>query len=228
MGLALQGLDYSQPPESEPVPASGSIRVVRVTEQVSLEQKTIPFKSQYQVDPETELDEKRVIDPGVTGLIVSRIRVRLEDGKEVSRIKEAEWTARQPKDQLVGYGTKAVVHTETVDGVTLEYWRKVTAYATSYAPCEIYPDHCSYNTASGMTLTKGVAAVIRSWYYQMRGQQVYVPGYGKAVIADIGAGVPGQNWIDLGYSDSDYVEWHQPVTVYFLTPIPANIPINLP
>jgi uncharacterized protein YabE (DUF348 family) len=228
LGLGLQGMDYAIPGENEALPANGTIRVVRVSEQVSLEQKVIPFKSQYQADPETELDQKSVIQPGETGLIVSRIRVRLEDGKEIARYREADWTARNPKDQLVGYGTRPVIHTETVDGVTIEYWRKLTAYATSYAPCEIYPDHCSYATASGIPLAKGVAAVIRSWYYQMRGQQIYVPGYGTAVIADIGGGVGGQNWIDLGYSDSDYVEWHQPVTVYFLTPVPANIPINLP
>lgn len=227
-GLALQGLDYSVPAESELVPANGSIRVVRVQEQVELEQKSIPFKSSYQADPETELDQRRVIQPGETGLIVSRLRVRVEDGKEIGRVKEAEWTARQPRDQLVGYGTKVVLRTEVVDGTTITYWRKISAYATAYAPCEIYTDHCSYETASGMRLQKGVVAVIRSWYYQLKGSQVYVPGYGQGTIADIGGGVGGQNWIDLGYSDNDYVGWHSTVTVYFLAPAPANISWALP
>ncbi|MDD5371031.1 MAG: G5 domain-containing protein, partial [Anaerolineaceae bacterium] len=131
-GLSLQGLDTTQPAESQPVPADGRIHVVRVQEQVLLEQKTIPFKSQYQADPQTELDQRSVLQPGVTGLIVARVRVRKEDGKEVSRQKEAEWTAREPKDQLVGYGTKVVVHSESVDGVTIQYWRKLNVYATSY------------------------------------------------------------------------------------------------
>jgi 3D (Asp-Asp-Asp) domain-containing protein len=227
-GLSLQGLDTTIPPESQPIPADGRIQLVRVQEQVLLEQKTIPFKSQYQADPETELDQRSVLQPGVTGLIVARVRVRTEDGKEVSRQKESEWTAREPKDQVVGYGTKVVVHTETVDGATIQYWRKLTAYATSYSPCTIYADHCSYTTASGATLSKGVIAVVRSWYNQLKGAQVYIPGYGQATIADIGGGVGGQNWVDLGYSESDYVGWHQNVTVYFLAPAPANIGWGLP
>jgi 3D (Asp-Asp-Asp) domain-containing protein len=115
-----------------------------------------------------------------------------------------------------------------VDGATIQYWRKLTAYATSYSPCTIYTDHCSYNTASGGTLAKGVVAVIRSWYNQLKGAQVYIPGYGQATIADIGGGVGGQNWVDLGYSEGDYVGWHQNVTLYFLAPAPANIGWALP
>ena len=37
-----------------------------------------------------------------------------------------------------------------------------------------------------------------------------------------GSGVIGR-WIDLGYSDEDYVSWHSYVTVYFLWPPPDNI-----
>ena len=51
---------------------------------------------------------------------------------------------------------------------------------------------------------------------------MYIPGYGKAVAADIGGGVIGR-WIDLGYSDNDYVPWHSWVTVYFLWPPPDVI-----
>jgi 3D (Asp-Asp-Asp) domain-containing protein len=49
---------------------------------------------------------------------------------------------------------------------------------------------------------------------------MYVPGYGLAEAADTGA-ISGR-WIDLGYSNDDYVAWHQWVTVYFLWPPPAN------
>jgi len=62
----------------------------------------------------------------------------------------------------------------------------------------------------------------------MRGQRVYIPGYGFGTIADAGGGIPGQYWIDLGYTDDTYVPWHQNVTMYFLTPIPSTIPYTLP
>ena len=56
---------------------------------------------------------------------------------------------------------------------------------------------------------------------------VYVPGYGFAIIADVGA-LSSKPWIDLGYSDDDYEPWSQNVTMYFLTPIPESIPWTLP
>jgi 3D (Asp-Asp-Asp) domain-containing protein len=50
--------------------------------------------------------------------------------------------------------------------------------------------------------------------------QVYVEGYGVGTIADIGAGLSGQHWIDLGYSDDDWQQWAGQVTIYFLAPVP--------
>jgi 3D (Asp-Asp-Asp) domain-containing protein len=48
---------------------------------------------------------------------------------------------------------------------------------------------------------------------------MYVVGYGRAEAADVGGGVRGR-WIDLGYEDHNFVNWHEYVTVYFLTPVP--------
>ena len=227
-GIPLQDLDYSLPAEDQPIPPDRSIRVVRVREEVLLEQKPIPYKSTYQPDPQTELDQRSVVKPGELGIEVSRVQVRYEDGVEVSRAEEAQWVAKEPVDQVLGYGTQVVVRTlETPDG-TIEYWRAVTAFATSYHPCG-FRNRCSYITRSGATLQKGILAVKSSWYSWMSGQQLYVPGYGKGVVADSGLGFPdGRNWIDLGYSDADYVPWARYVTVYFLTPVPANIPWILP
>ncbi|MEW6180339.1 MAG: ubiquitin-like domain-containing protein [Chloroflexota bacterium] len=226
--IPLQDQDYSLPAEDQPIPPDRTIRIVRVREEVLLEQKPIPFNSTYQPDPNTELDQRSVVKAGELGVEVSRVRVRYEDGAEVSRQSEASWVAKEPVDQVLGYGTQVVVRTlETPEG-TFEYWRKVTAFATSYHPCG-FQSGCSYITASGATLQKGIVAVTRAWYSWMRGQRVYIPGYGTAVVADTGGGYPdGRNWIDLGYSDADYVPWASYVEVYFLTPVPASIPWILP
>ena len=128
---------------------------------------------------------------------------------------ESEWVARQPQPRIVGYGTQIVMRTATVDGITIEYWRAITMWATSY-----YPAVTSNTTASGLPLQKGVAAVdIRYIPFYTR---MYVPGYGEVIAADTGGGVIGR-WIDLGYSNEDYVSWHSYVTVYFLWPPPENI-----
>lgn len=213
--LSPQGLDYSIPALEDPIPSTGLIRLIRVTEQVLVEQTPLPFETQYQPDPELELDNQSILQPGEYGLSAQRVRVRYEDGQQVSRQLDNEWIARPPQPRIIGYGTQVVMHTTTVDGIQIQYWRSLNMYATSYHPSEV-----GDITASGLPLKKGVAAVDTSivpFYTQM-----YIPGYGQAVAADIGGGVIGR-WIDLGYSDDDYVPWHSWVTVYFLWPPPDNI-----
>jgi 3D (Asp-Asp-Asp) domain-containing protein len=227
-GLSLQGSDYSQPAEDQPIPPDGLIRIVRVREEVLLQQTTIPFENEYVSDPQTPLDQTSVVQAGQAGLLVSRVRVRYEDGTETGRQTEAQWTANQPVTQKIGTGSKINVQTLDTPGGPIEYWRAVNVYATSYSPCRSGTSKCYGFTASGQPVTRGVIGVTTRWYSVMGGQQVYIPGYGRAVIADTGGGIPGKKWIDLGFSDDDYESWAQNVTLYFLTPIPANVPYILP
>lgn len=228
-GITLQGLDYSFPAEGDPLPPDRAIRVVRVREEVLLTQEPIPYKNALQPDENTELDKRSVVKSGEYGVQVSREKVIYEDGVEVSRSQEDQWVAKEPQDQIVGYGTKPVINTIDTPSGTLEYWRAVNVYATSYSPCRLgIPNYCNSTTASGLTVRQGIVAVTRAWYSWMVGQRVYIPGYGIAVIADVGGGIPGRYWVDLGYNDDDFVSWHQNVTMYFLTPVPANIPWILP
>jgi uncharacterized protein YabE (DUF348 family) len=213
--LSPQGLDYSLPAAADPIPPGREMRLVRVTEQVLVEQSPLPFETEYQPVSDLDLDSQSIIQAGEYGLTAQRVRVRYEDGQEVSRQVDSQWVASQPQPRIIGYGTQVVMQTTTVDGVTIQYWRVLNMYATSYHPSDV-----GDTTASGLPLKKGVAAVDTSiipFYTQM-----YVPGYGEVIAADIGGGVIGR-WIDLGYSDSDYVPWHQWVTVYFLWPPPDNI-----
>ncbi|MBS1248717.1 MAG: hypothetical protein MAG431_00279 [Chloroflexi bacterium] len=219
-GTALQGLDYSLPGESESIPEDGEIQVVRVREDIILEQEPIPYGLTFQSTNEVEIDSQKILNGGEYGVQARRIRVRYENGEEVSRNVEKEWVAKEPQPRVVGYGTKITVRTaNTADG-PIEYWRKITAYATSYSPCRSGTDECWHGTSSGKEVKKGVIAVIRSWYLYMQGMAVYIPGYGFATIEDVGGGVSGTHWVDLGYSDASYVPWSENVTVYFLTPVP--------
>lgn len=228
LGISLQGLDKSIPAEDFPLPEDGEIRVVRIREEIVLQETPLPYESEFQPDPNLELDQRGVITPGVEGLQVTRQRVRYEDGQEVARTIEAEWTARQPQNEVLGYGTKVVVRTVTTADGTFEYWRAVNVYATSYSPCRLGTGSCNTRTASGAELAKGIVAVRLSWYRYMKGAGVYIPGYGTGIIADVGGGIPGKYWIDLGFTDADFQPWHQNTTIYFLTPVPANILYVLP
>jgi uncharacterized protein YabE (DUF348 family) len=222
-GMPLQGLNYSIPDEDVKIPDHGRIKVVQVSEQIILEQDLLPFGIKYTPLSDVPLDELRVVQVGEYGLKARRVRVTFEDGEEVSRSTENEWTAKEPKPRIVGYGTQVVVQSVSTPDGSIEYYRAIEAYATSYSPCRLGVDYCSSRTASGATLQKGVIGVIRSWYNVMKGQRVYITGYGFATIEDIGAGFSDRHWVDLGFSDDDWVSWSSYVTVYFLTPVPANI-----
>jgi len=225
VGISLQGLDYSHPSEEQPIPLDGKIRVVRVTEEVVLEQEMIPFWTEYQLVEDLEIDQVRVVQFGEYGLQVKRVRIRYEDRVEVDRTVDDEWRAREPKPRIEGYGTKIVWRTVNTPDGPIEYWRVLNLFATSYSPCRSdTPDgSCAYSTAGKLPVQKGVAAVRYKWWFYMNDSHwVYVPGYGSAVISDVGGGAPPGNfyWIDLGYSDDDYVPWAQWVTVYFTRPFP--------
>jgi len=223
VGFPLQGLDYSLPAEDEPLPEDGRIQVVRVVEELVLEQEPLPFTTLTQPVADLEIDNYQVIQPGEYGLQAQRVRVRYEDGVEVSRAVEGEWVAREPVPRIEGYGTNIIIRTANTANGPIEYWRAVEVYATSYSPANssgvpgvVYP-----YTSSGKLVKEGMIAVRLSWYYYMKGQAVYVPDYGFATVEDVGTYPPdNRHWIDLAYSDANYVGRYYWTTLYFLTPVP--------
>ena len=227
-GFALQGLDYSIPDENSAIPADGNIRIVRVREEIDLTTTNIPYSSEYIKSDQVQLDKTETVQAGEFGLEVTRTRIRYEDDQETNRTEDTTWIAKEAKPQIVGRGTKVVVQTMDTPQGPIEYWRSINVYATSYSPCRSGGDRCYPGTSSGLPVQQGVIGVTSSWYNLMVGQRIYVPGYGIGTIADIGGGIPGTYWIDLGYSDDDYVAWYSNVTIYFLTPVPDNIPWILP
>jgi len=225
LSVSLQGMDRVDPPEDQPLPSKGLISITHVEENLAFQTIETTYNNTYTEDPNAELDTISTVSAGQPGLVVNRTRIRTENGIETSTITEGPWKASDPADGVLGWGTKPVVRTEVVDGETIEYWRKVTVYATGYMPSS-QGGHTG--TASGTPLTKGIIAVTVPWYRAMKFQRVFVPGYGYGTIADTGGGIPGRYWIDLGFDDSNYVSWHDWTTMYFLTPIPAYIPTVLP
>ncbi len=217
-GLSLQGLDYSNPPEGAPLPNNRQIEVVRVKEEILLNQEQIQFSTEYLPVSDQDLDQLQIVSGGEFGIEARRLRIIYENGSEVSRKIEKEWTVKEPKPRVIGYGTNINILTENTRDGQISYWRKITAWATSYdSTCP----GCGTITASGTVLKKGSIAVTRDWYNMMKGARVYIPGYGFGTIEDIGGGVNwSTNWVDLGYKKENYEPWSKNVTVYFLTPIP--------
>jgi 3D (Asp-Asp-Asp) domain-containing protein len=232
-GMPVIGLDVSEPGSDGPLPRDGNIRIKRVSESLVLAEESTPFDSTYQDSAQFGLGQEQIAQPGVKGLKVTRTRVRYEDGNEVSRQAESETVVRPAQERVVVRGTKIVENTKTVNGVTIEYWREMQMYATVYSPCESATGsagECSYGTASGLRAGKGVVAVDPSLYAYLNGQRLYIPGYGFAVIGDLGGGyllepaVSRYKWIDLGFDDNNMPDMTGWITVYFLAPAPASIP----
>lgn len=222
-GVVLTGLDYAIPDEMSPLVAGMSVRVIRVSEKVEVEQAVIPFETVYQPDNALELDQKVVIQEGQNGVQQTNIRIRYENGVEVSRSAEESGVARAPINRVVAYGTAIVLRVLDTPEGPKEYWRVLRMYTTSYHPAALGGDNI---TATGKVLTKGIVGIDPKIIPY--GTQVYVPGYGVGVAADTGGPRKFKLWIDLGYDDENWVSWSKYTDVYLLTPVPPNIVYMLP
>lgn len=230
-GVALQDMDYSKPAETESLPEDGMIEVVRVSEEILLEQSTVPYTVEYVPDDTLELDQTRVSVEGSVGLQAKRIRVRYENGVEVKRTDEGTVVLKEPVTRQVAYGTQIVLRTISTPEGTLTYYRAITVTATSYSPCNSGADRCYPLTASGLPVKKGVIAVRSAWYQFLKGTKMYVPGYGIGSVEDIGYYPYNPNWIDLGFTDAEfalYGKFYPSITVYLLAPAPAYVPGIMP
>lgn len=219
-GVALLGKDYIEPSVDASLDDDVAIRVVRVKEEMAIEQDPISFETAWQPDPELELDHQRLDQEGEDGVTKRRIRVVYEDGKEVERALEATWVDREPTTKVIAYGTKIVLRElETPDGA-LNYWRKIRVLATSYtaATSGKSREHPQYGiTCLGWQMKKGIVAVDPQ-VINLR-TRMYVPGYGVGVAGDTGGKVRGRH-IDLGYGENDFKLWYKWVDAYLLAPPP--------
>jgi len=222
-GVALMGLDYAIPNESVAVQPGMTVRVMRVTEEIVGTTEVVPFGEVSQADDSLELDEVRLVQAGQAGLRRTEVRVRYENGVEVSREPAGSYLVQQPQDRVVAYGTGVVVRSiDTPDGPR-EYWRTLNLLTTSYHPAALGGDNI---TATGRVLTKGIVGVDPTVIPY--GTELYIPGYGIGVAADTGGPRSTRLWIDLGYDDENWVPWSQYTTVYVLTPVPGDIRYVLP
>ena len=221
LGIVLTGRDRVTPPLTQPLVDDLPIRVVRVAQVTLVESTPIPYESIMAPDDNLEIDIQRLAQAGKDGDYRRRWQVIYEDGAETGRALVDEWVAAQPVTRTVAYGRKIVLRTLETEEGTITFWRKIRMYATSYSPARAgTPKTAPWygRTRIGLTLVKGIVAVdpkvipLRSY--------VYVPNYGKAIAGDTGGGVKSK-WIDLGYSDGDYISWHWWTDVYVLDPPPS-------
>ncbi len=228
LGVALVGEDYTQPAIDAPVKPDNTVKVVRVREEVLVEQEAIPYETVNIPDSTMELDTSAVTD-GQNGIQQKRTVIRYENGQEVTRNTDPNFVVlKSPVNKEYRYGTNVVIRTLDTPSGPIEYWRKVRAYATSYSAANSgTPKTAKWYgiTATGLPMHKGIIAVDPSVI--SLGTKIYVAGYGVGLAADTGGGVRGK-WLDLGYDDDNLQGWWWWVDAYLLTPVPASINYELP
>ena len=220
-GIALMGQDFSRPATDHSISANDAIEVVRVRETLEIEEKFIPFETKWVPADDMPLDQQEVRQPGNTGVIKTRTRVRYENGQEVARLLEDEWLDQEPSDRLIAYGTQITVRSLQTEAGSIEYWRKISMLVTPYSAATSGkdPNHPRYGiTRSGLPAGYGIVAVDPKVIPLMT--DLYIPNYGKALAADTGGLIIGEH-IDLGFDDDqplpELYEWRD---VYVLTPVP--------
>jgi uncharacterized protein YabE (DUF348 family) len=218
-GIELVDRDYSIPDKETPVHDNMTVQVIRVQEQVVLEEEPIPFETVWQGDAELELDNQRLDQAGAAGVKRRLVRIVYENAVETERVTEDEWVETPPTTETIAYGTKIVIREVRTSEGTKQYWRKFRALGTAYSASTAGtpPDAPWYGrTYMGLPARKGIIAVDRNVI--PLGTWMFVPGYGVGLAGDLG--VRGKH-VDLCFDEDNlprgFYRW---VDVYLLTPVP--------
>jgi uncharacterized protein YabE (DUF348 family) len=219
--IELVDKDYTIPDKESVVYDNMTVQVIRVQEQVVLEEEPIPFETVWQPDQELDLDKQRVDQYGAAGTKRRLVRVVYENGTESERVTEDEWVETPPTTEIIAYGTKITVRQISTSEGTKTYWRKFRSLATAYSASTAgTPADAPWygRTYMGLQARTGIIAVDRNVI--PLGTWMYVPGYGIGLAGDLG--VSGRH-IDLCFDEDElprgYYRW---VDVYLLTPVPPD------
>jgi uncharacterized protein YabE (DUF348 family) len=219
--IELVERDYTIPAQESVVYDNMTVQVIRVQEQVVLEEEPIPFQTVWRPDEALELDNQRLDQAGAAGAKRRLVRIVYENGAETERVTEEEWVETPPTNEVIAYGTKIVLREVQTPEGPKTYWRKFRALATAYSASTAGtpPDAPWYGrTYMGLPARKGIIAVDREVI--PLGTWMYVPTYGVGLAGDLG--VRGRH-IDLCFDEDNlprgYYHW---VNVYLLTSYPRE------
>jgi len=105
-GVTLGELDRVRPGETTSLQDGATVVVIRVTETIETTTLAVPFTTQTQPDPYSPQGSSSVMQAGRNGETVIRIRVRYENGVEVSREEIERVLTATPVPEIVRVGIK--------------------------------------------------------------------------------------------------------------------------
>lgn len=195
-GVRLGELDRVEPePPQATVDPNQTIEVIRVLKTEITMEEEMPFGSRKWAEPTLEKGKTKVVRQGQSGLQEKVFEVTYENDQEIDRKLVLTRVVREPRDEIIGIGTREARQTLSTSRGTISYNKVMEMTATAYYPGpESTGEWADGFTATGVRAGFGIAAVDPKVI--PLGTRLYVPGYGHALAADVGGAIKGKR-IDL-------------------------------
>ncbi|HZY98457.1 MAG TPA: ubiquitin-like domain-containing protein [Candidatus Baltobacteraceae bacterium] len=215
--IRLGSDDRVTPALDDPVPANGTVRIVRVVTWERTQRVRVAPQTIHRLDFSMTPGSTRVIAAGATGEREEHVRLSQFDGGTVRREVVSSRVLRKSHPRIVADGVdeydafarfeaRGVERTAYIAQSALEM--VATAYTAACAGC-------SGITAIGRPAGHGIVAVDPSVI--PLGTHLFIPGYGLAIAGDTGGAIHGYR-IDLGFNSerAAMLFGRRQVTVYRL------------
>ncbi len=137
-GIELGPLDRVQPDLNQAIERSTRISVTRVREEITREQRTLPFPRTQLRDEAMADGTSRVVQLGVNGREELTYKSVYENNQETSRDLISERTVEIPREEIVVVGAKGLLATVPISG-TLVYLSNNNAWLMRGSTAEKRP-----------------------------------------------------------------------------------------
>lgn len=216
VGVQLGPLDKVSPDVTTPMEPGLIIRVVRVRQEERERTAPVAYDTLLWAEPKWVEGETGQLRAGKEGVERQRMLLTYEDDQLVNTFVSERTVIEQPVAEIIGVGTRILVHSMETPAGVIRYTDVLKMEATAYYPgpesTGIWADGI---TSTGLRAGHGIIAVDPRVI--PLGTEVYVPGYGIAVAGDIGGAIKG-DIIDLAFDTyREAIHYgRRPVDVYIL------------
>lgn len=116
-GVQFGALDRSAPPLFTVLEDGSEVRLIRVTEEFSIEEIVVPFETQLLRNESLPEGERRLIQPGANGLQENTFRKVYEMGEEISSSLVKTIIVNEPQPEIIMIGSQAAYVSVDIPGM---------------------------------------------------------------------------------------------------------------
>jgi len=180
----------------------------RTTSRTQVEEKEIPFDTQYVESDKLLPGMSQMQEEGENGVLRQVVKTFEVAGQPIDQQIQSSFELKRPKKKVVIRNSKPVVG-ESFELAKMKISQTLKVEATAYT-------YTGNKTATGVAAREGLIAVDPKVIAM--GSKVYVEGYGYAIAADTGGDIRG-NRIDVFFSSlRQCIDWgRKPVHIYVLS-----------